>query len=69
MDTAKPEIKEMFLGQNGATKLTQELKNSCEGEITLDELQKALKTSTNNKSPGIDGIPYEFYKMFWPYIS
>ena len=68
MDTARPEIKEMFLGQNGVTKLTQELKNSCEGEITLDELQKALKTSKNNKSPGIDGIPYEFYKMFWPYI-
>ncbi len=37
----------------------------CEGEITRVELLAALKETGNNKSPGIDGIPADFYKMFW----
>lgn len=29
---------------------------------TLDELQMAIKQMKNNKSPGVDGLPYEVYK-------
>ena len=39
-----------------------------EQEITEDELLKVLKTTDNNKSPGDDGYPVEFYKVFWTEI-
>lgn len=29
------------------------------------ELEKALLTFKNDKSPGNDGLSYEFYKQFW----
>ena len=35
------------------------------GEITEEELLKALKKTPNNKSPGNDGITKEFYEAFW----
>ena len=31
----------------------------------MDELTRALNNSKNNKSPGPDGYPVEFYKHFW----
>ena len=36
----------------------------CEGDITSAECLAALNSFRNNKSPGIDGLPYEFYKCF-----
>ena len=33
--------------------------------LTSDELGKTLKDMKNNKTPGIDGFPAEFFKMFW----
>lgn len=33
--------------------------------ITLRELERALKCSSKAKSPGLDGIPKEFYSTFW----
>ena len=39
-----------------------------EKEITEDEIKKAIKNSPNNKSPGSDGFPIEFYKVFWNQI-
>jgi hypothetical protein len=41
----------------------------CEGDVTSAECLVALKSFKNNKSPGIDGLPYEFYKHFWPVIG
>ena len=37
--------------------------------ITLGEIEKVIENTSNNKSPGIDGIPYEFYKIFWETIK
>ena len=34
-------------------------------DIQVDELSNALKNMKNNKSPGIDGIPADFLKVFW----
>ena len=31
-------------------------------EFTIEELDRFLKTAKNNKSPGSDGIPIEFFK-------
>ena len=39
------------------------------GKISLDELHKAVKDLASNKTPGLDGLPGEFYKFFWNDIS
>ena len=36
-----------------------------EGDLTLEELALAVKNMSNNKSPGLDGFPVEFFKFFW----
>jgi len=41
----------------------------CEGKITSEECALLLECFQNNKTPGNDGIPIEFYKKFWPLIS
>ena len=41
----------------------------CEGEVTLEECLSALNSFKRNKSPGIDGLPYEFYQCFWDILS
>lgn len=55
-------------------KLSAEDAASCEGptpdgSLTADELKRALKTMQRGKSPGMDGIPYEFYLTFWNDLS
>ena len=50
-------------------KLNEIDKNICEGPITYDECVKALNEMKNGKSPGIDGLPAEFYKEFFPYFG
>ena len=37
--------------------------------ITLVDLQIALSATKKNKSPGTDGIPYEFYVQFWDAVG
>ncbi|KAJ7900681.1 hypothetical protein B0H14DRAFT_2330907 [Mycena olivaceomarginata] len=32
-------------------------------ELYIEDLEGALKLSHNGKAPGIDGLPYEFYKI------
>ena len=50
---------------NNVTKLSEDDKMSIESPITLDEVAKTLYKMNNNKTPGNDGFPCEFYKMFW----
>ena len=45
-------------------KLTSVQAKSLEGDLKLEELAKALKNMKNNKTPGIDGFPAEFFKVF-----
>ena len=51
------------------SKLSDEEKNKCEGILTETEIQNSVKEMKNNKSPGSDGIPIEFYKIFWSDIK
>ena len=41
----------------------------CEGKITEQELEFVVNKTKNNKSPGTDGIPYEYYKKHLHDIS
>lgn len=38
---------------------------NLEGEIILEELRYVLEKAKKDKSPGFDGIPYEFYHFFF----
>lgn len=50
-------------------KLTETDKEFCEGPMTEKETTNALNEIDNNKSPGPDGIPGEFYKLFWDLLK
>lgn len=41
----------------------------CEGYITEEECSNVIKKLKKGKSPGNDGIPYEFYIKFWPWFG
>ena len=45
-------------------KLTPDEALNIEGPLTITEIGAALKGMKHNKTPGIDGFPAEFYKMF-----
>ena len=59
---------ESFLKDLNIPKFSEEEKLSCEGSITLEECTLTLESFQNNKTPGNDGIPIEFYKKFWPLL-
>ena len=50
-------------------KLSEDNKELLDREIALTEYITAVKTMKNGKTPGNDGIPIEFYKIFWADIS
>ena len=47
------------------SKLTKNQAELCEVAVTHDEITEAVKPTQNDKSPGTDGLTYEFYKAFW----
>ena len=57
-----------FFNSENVTTLSEEEKKSCEGLINEEECIIALKDFDNNKTPGTDGLPAEFYRFFWPDI-
>ena len=46
------------------TKLGNNRKESCEGQLSATECLQSLKTMESGKSPGMDGIPAELQKFF-----
>ena len=42
--------------------VTEEENNILTVKLTKEEIKKAIMETENNKTPGLDGIPYEFYK-------
>jgi len=51
------------------TVLSHEEQNFCEGFLFEKECAEAVKSMDSNKTPGTDGLPAEFYKIFWKDIS
>lgn len=45
-------------------KLTDEQSKNLNGYLTTEEIGIALKKMQNNKTPGIDGFPAEFFNFF-----
>ena len=46
-------------------KLNSQESDSIEGLLTIEEIGAALNKMKNNKTPGIDGFPADFFKVFW----
>ena len=46
-------------------KLTMLESEALNGPITITELGSIVKSMKNNKTPGIDGFPADFFKVFW----
>ena len=51
------------------TKMDPHDSQLMEGHITLDELEYVVSHCSANKSPGLDGLSYEFYQTAWPLIK
>ena len=46
-------------------KVPQSIKQQQDQDITMRDLEEAIKGMNNDKTPGSDGIPIDFYKVFW----
>ena len=58
-----------FFSEVISTSLTDEEQTLCEGALTQKECLEALKKMESDKTPGTDGLPADFYKVFWKDIS
>ena len=63
-ETTNTDIQDRFL-DNIEMKLSVHNQSTCEGPLTTAELTNARNWMHNNKLPGKDGLPVEFYKTFW----
>ncbi len=50
-------------------KVSAEAKVNLDSPITIKELQMAVFQMLKGKSPGLDGIPVEFYQEYWDIIK
>ena len=41
----------------------------CDRKVDKDEVLSSLRKLSSGKAPGVDGLPVEFYKTFWPSIG
>ena len=50
-------------------RLPTHINETLEGELVLDECNKALTKMPSQKSPETDGLPAGFYTMFWDVLG
>ena len=50
-------------------KVPVEIELAQQEQISMHQLEEAIKGMKNNKTPGSDGIPVDFYKVFWTKIK
>ena len=49
--------------------VSESIKSNQEKQISMADLECAIKQMKNNKTPGQDGLPIDFYKVFWTKIK
>ena len=54
-----------YLKDTECITLSNKERQLCDEFPTINECENAIKQMKNNKSPGSDGLPVEFYKIFW----
>ena len=68
-DCDDSQIKDLFFGSTASKSLKLGEKEKCEDMLTKAECLQALKSIKSGKTPDSDGLPIEFYKVFWNQIS
>ena len=63
------ECSDDFFSSDSIPTLSEFEKTACDRPLTKDECFKTLKTFKKNKSPGNDGLTYEFYAKFWIIVA
>jgi len=66
-DEVRKRVDGMFM--EGLTDKSNFMDNQLTGEVISLELKSAVFSKKKNKSPGADGITYEFYQEFWPVVK
>ena len=69
LDSSVEGLNNFMTHANTLPKLSTEERDSLEGPLTKQECESVLRSIANNKSPGTDGFPVEFYKFFWQDIG
>ncbi len=62
-----PEVAQSFY--EGLPQVSEETNIEPGGLISEAELYTALQSLESGKAPGMDGLPVDFYKVFWKEIS
>ena len=57
-----------YVANLNAPQISEDMKNWLESDITDNEIDKAVSSLANGKAPSTDGLPIEWYKVFWPKI-
>ena len=71
VDTGVPFVADnKYLGEflEGLGNLSDTDRDKLHVDLTMEELSEVIKNADNNKSPGLDGLPYEFYGAVWSVI-
>ena len=55
----------IFLNHSNVPKLNENQISLLENDVIESEVLSALKSMKNGKSPGLDGLPIEVYKVLW----
>ena len=50
---------------NVIDRLPSSVLETCDGKITVEECAAAISSMENNKTPGSDGLPKEFYSKIF----
>ena len=60
---------QVFLAKDNIPKLSNEQQHNLDKAITKEEIAMATKQLANGRYPGTDGLPIDFYKLFWTQIK
>ena len=63
------EINDYINSVNNVNVLSEQQKALCDNDITNEELNNVISILKVNKSPGLDGLTSEFYKVFWDILK
>ena len=67
--TSDPHVQFSFTPPDNMPKLTDEMKLQLQKQIEIKEVRSAITQMARGKTPGADGLPIEWYIVFWEQIK